>query len=114
MAETGKLLSLPGAELLDVLQSLRFHARRLADDHPGDFDLTRAVDALDERVDAFVEAVRPARYRDLHILTFRVKPLGHDHQVILTSRDRDAMVVFDDAAGIATPGLVGGATPTSC
>ncbi len=45
------------AQLLDVLQSVRFYAQRLADDRPSDQDLTRAVDALAEQIDTLVETV---------------------------------------------------------
>jgi len=56
MSETGELLRRGVAELLEAVVSLRFRARRLVNDHPGDWDLTRAVDALDERASALVAA----------------------------------------------------------
>jgi len=66
MGEPGQRFGMGAAGLLDVLQSVRFHARRLADDHPSDWDLTRAVDALAEQVDALVETVTagPGRAAD--------------------------------------------------
>ncbi len=106
MTRTGELLSMGVAELLEMLQSLRFHARRLADDRPDDWDLTRATDTLDDQIDELAAVVVPHRYRDHQSLTFRVKPRGQDHRVVVTRRGRDAVVVVDDATGAATLGLV--------
>ncbi len=107
MSETGELLRRGVAELLEAVVSLRFRARRLVNDHPGDWDLTRAVDALDERASALVAMATPD-YRWHHPLTFNVKPIGRDHLVVVTSRvpDGKKVVVVDDATGGATLGLV--------
>jgi len=55
MAEAGELVALGLAGVAERVASVRFYARRLADDHPGDWDLTRAVDALDEAAEALVD-----------------------------------------------------------
>jgi len=50
------------AELLDVLQSVRFYASRLAGDHPGDVDLARAAEALAGQIDTLVGTLTPEGY----------------------------------------------------
>ncbi len=92
------------AELLDVLQSLLFHARRLAGDHPGDVDLARAVDALAGQIDTLVETLVPGGYRTHHSLTFRVSP-ARERRLTTTTRGSDQLLVVDDASGAATLAL---------
>jgi len=91
------------AGLLDVLQSLRFYARRLAADHPGDVDLVRAVDALAEQIDALVGTLTSGGYCAHRSLTFRVSP--REHPVALTTSGSDRQLVIDDASGANTLAL---------
>jgi len=101
MTEPGPLFGMGAAGLLDVLQSVRFHAQRLADDHPSDWDLTRAVDALAEQVDALVATVTADPERAGASLSFRVAETG-PHRMSVASRGRDVVVLVDDSGEEAT------------
>jgi len=94
------------AQLLDVLQSVRFHAQRLADDHPSDWDLTRAVDALTEQIDTLLEAATTDDDRTYRSLTFRVNGIGQDHRISFAKRGRDAVVLVDDRSDLTTLALI--------
>jgi len=106
MSESGQLFGMPAAGLPDVLQSVRFHAQRLADDHPSDWDLTRAVDALAEQVDAVVETVTADPGRVGASLSFRVAETGQQHRVSFASRGQDVVVLVDDSNEDATLALL--------
>ncbi|MGH8931012.1 MAG: hypothetical protein ACRDZO_10415 [Egibacteraceae bacterium] len=99
------------AQLLDVLQSLRFHTRRLADDRPSDWDLTRAVDALAEQIDTLVESVAAAHDRAPRSLSFRVNAIGQNHPMTFTKRGRGVLVLVDDSRNLATLALTAPAYP---
>jgi len=111
MGEPGQRFGMGAAGLLDVLQSVRFHARRLADDHPSDWDLTRAVDALAEQVDALVETVTAGPGRAAASLSFRLAETGQQHRVSFATRGRDVIVVVDDSRVQATLALVASSYP---
>ncbi len=93
------------AQLLDVLQSVRFYAQRLADDRPSDQDLTRAVDALIEQIDTLVESITADDDRVDHGLSFRVNAIGQEHRVTFAKRGRDVVVLVDDSSDAATLAL---------
>ena len=99
------------AHLLDVLQSVRLYARRLADDHPADRNMTRAADALDEQIDTLVEEVVPESYLTHHSLRFRVKPPRETHGMTLTTMPPHCVAIVDDSSGVATLALVAPAYP---
>lgn len=94
------------AELLDTLQSVRFYARRLADEHTSDRDLTRAVDALDAHVDRLVDEVAADGDAVYRTVSFRVAPLGQEHRLHVTARGPEVVVVLvDDSGGEVTLAL---------
>ena len=99
------------AQLLDVLQSVRFHTQRLANDRSSDWDLTRAVDALAEQIDTLVEAVTSNHGRAHRGLSFRVNAIGQEHRVTFTKRGRDVVVLVDDSSDLATLALTAPAYP---